>query len=65
MNTALILRISGQLGAEMDSWLDEKFAKYDAARAAYVADRTDENGDAIVAIRDEVNTTLRVMGYGA
>lgn len=65
MTVAMILRISGQLGAETNAWLDEKFAEYDAARAAYVADRTDENGDAIVAIRDEVNATLRVMGYAA
>jgi len=65
MNTALILRASGQLSAETNTWLDEKFAEYDAARAAYLADRTDANGDAIVAIRDEVNSTLRVMGYGA
>ncbi len=65
MNTALILRASGQLSAETNAWLDEKFAEYDTARAAYVADRTDANGDAIVAIRNEVNSTLRVMGYGA
>lgn len=65
MTVAMILRISGQLGAEMDSWLDEKFAEYDVARAAYVANRTDENGDAIIAIRDEVNATLRLMGYAA
>lgn len=65
MNTALIVRISGQLDDEMNSWLDEKFAEYDAARHAYLANRTPENGAAIRAVRDEVNAMLRLKGYGA
>jgi recombinational DNA repair ATPase RecF len=65
MTVALILRVSGQLGAEMDAWLDEKFAEYDEARRAYLADRSDEGGAAIVTVRDEVNSMLRLKGYGA
>jgi hypothetical protein len=65
MNTALIVRISGQLDADTESWLDGKFAEYDAARHAYLADRSDENGNAIAAVRDEVNAMLRLKGYGA
>lgn len=65
MNTALLLRVSGLLDAEMESWLDEKFAAYDAARSAYLADRTDENGAAICAVRDEVGAMLRLKGFGA
>ena len=65
MNTALLLRVSGLLDAEMESWLDGKFAEYDAARQAYVADRTDENGAAICTVRDEIGDTLRLKGFGA
>ena len=36
-----------------------------AARQAYVADRTDENGAAICAVRDEIGDMLRLKGFGA
>jgi len=65
MNTALLLRVSGLLDAEMESWLDEKFTEYDAGRRAYVANRTDENGAAICAVRDEIGNMLRLKGFGA
>jgi len=67
MHTALILRANGQLDDEMNSWVDEKFAEYDAARDDYRAHYLDQDPTArdaaatrIQAVKDEVSNMLRL-----
>jgi len=67
MNTALILRANGQLDDEMNSWLDEKFAEYDAARDGYRTHYLDQDPTArdeaaarIETVRTEVGNMLRL-----